>query len=398
MRLWWRADKRALVVTVVCLVIWRLLEQIPVTDVTPRFITTELYQLGNGPGFFAAIGPNSIPFAAWSVGYEGIGPYLEALILMSLIPAVSARIRNMARNRRGRDTLARWTRVLALGLAMGQAYGFTVLYQYGSPPVFGSMDWSARLAVCLALSGGTALMILLADALDEFGLGFGCGAVILYALGPLATEVHRLAGYFAAVPSLDALYKPIAIWAAVTLALTVGSVAIVLAVQRTGTTEIRFLIPGVLRPPQIAATVLALPTIAAGSYYAKYPAQVQWIYASWQFYFPNGRPNVALVLIYVALIVLIALFVVAIDDLVVPVRLDLRPHLIRLALISGLFLALLATVVPVANHLLTQAAGELIPISGSEVLLVVAVILLSIRAVEGYRPVVPYTASPSALP
>src|SRR5260370_17640016 len=270
-RLWSLVDKRALLVTAVCLVVWRLLEQIPVSDVTQAFITTRLYNLSNGPGFFLAIGPNSLPFASLSLAAEGIGPYIDAWILMNIAVAVSVRLGDLLGQPAGRKTVLRWTRFIALVLALGQAYGFTVLYQFSSPPAFGALDWSARLAVCLALTGGTAMMILLADALDDFGLGFGYGAVILYALASLGSEVHRIAAYFASAPSVEALYKPMAVWTAFTLGTTVAGVAVLLAVRRIEGTELRVLISGVLRPPEVAVPVVILPTLMANSYYPSFP-------------------------------------------------------------------------------------------------------------------------------
>jgi len=384
-------------VTAICLVVWRLLDQIPVSDVTNIFIQGRLLNLGE-PGFFGAIGPKSIPFASWSLARLGIGPYVEALIVMSVAAAFSARLREMAGNRDRRASIARWTRALAMGLALSQAYAFTLLYQNGFPPVFGPLDWSARLAIGLALAGGTALMILLADALDEFGLGFGYGAVIFYALGSLGLEVHRIADYFASAPSLEALFRPVAVWTAFTVGLTVATVAVLLAVRRVATTELRLLWSGVLRPVQFAGALLSVPLLAANYYYARYPAEVQWIYANWRSYGANLSPNVGYLLIYAGLLVGFALFVAAIDDRLMPVPSPLRPAVIRLALLGGLFLALAVIAIPVADRQLTRATGLAIPFSGADVLLVVAVVLFAVRAIEGYRPVVPFTASPSGLP
>ena len=385
-------------VTALCLVVWRLLDQIPVSDVTSNFITTRLSTLTNAPGFFVAIGPNSLVFASWSLGFEGIGPYVEALVLMSVLTVFSARLRDIAGDPDRRASIARWTRALAMGLALSQAYAFTLLYQNGFPPVFGPLDWSARLAICLALAGGTALMILLADALDEFGLGFGYGAVIFYALGSLGLELHRIADYFASAPSLEALFRPVAVWTAFTVGLTVATVAVLLAVRRIASTELRLLWSGVLRPVQFAGVLLSVPLLAANYYYARYPAEVQWIYANWRSYGTNLSPNVGYLLIYAGLLVGFALFVAAIDDRLMPVPSPLRPAVIRLAVLGGVFLALAVIAIPVADRLLTRATGLAIPISGADVLLVVAVVLFAVRAIEGYRPVVPFTASPSGLP
>jgi uncharacterized Tic20 family protein len=62
------------------------------------------------------------------------------------------------------------------------------------------------------------------------------------------------------------------------------------------------------------------------------------------------------------------------------------------------FLALAAVAVPVANHYLSAAAGALIPLSGLNVLLMVAVIVAVVRAIEGHESVAPFTVSPTGLP
>jgi preprotein translocase subunit SecY len=220
----------------------------------------------------------------------------------------------------------------------------------------------------------------------------------LYALGPLGSEVHRLAGYVASTPSLEALYRPLAVWAAFTIGLTVAGIAVLLAVRRVAATDMRVLWSGVLRPPVFAFAVMFVPTLVANIYYATYPTQAQWVRDNWQPYGSSVWLGAAYLVIESCVVVLFAIFVAAIDKRIAPVPSRLALHVAWLTLIGGIFLALGVVAVPAANHLLTQAAGQLIPLSGAQVLLVVAVILLTIRAIEGHRTVVPFTASSSGLP
>ena len=406
-RLWSLVDRRALAATALCLVAWRLLGQIPISNVTSAFITTRLDNL-SGLGLFPAIGPNSIPLASYSVGEIGIAPYVEALIVMSLLTLISSRVRDMARNAEGRVTLTRWARALALLLTLGQAYGLTVLYQNTIPPVFGPLDWFTRLAVCLELAGGTALMILLADAMDEFGLGFGNGALIFYALGPLGTEVHRIAGYFATSPSAEALYRPLALWAAFTVGVTIAGVAVLLAVRRVSApttkkvasrpTALRLLMSGVLRPPQFTFAIMFLPTIVANYYASTNSSGIEWFRANWGPYGTSVWLDAAYLILEAALVVFFAVFVAAYEYRILHTPSHLRTHVTRLALIGGLFLALAVIAVPVADHLLTGAAGNVIPMSGAEVLLVVAMVLITVRLIEGHKTEAPFTRAPSGLP
>ena len=389
--LWARIDRRALVVTALCIVLWRLLDQIPVIDIQRQFVERRL-ELYSQPGFFAAIGPNSIVFNAYSVGVQGIGPYVNALIIVNLLALISARVRNTT-------DLRRWTVALALLLALGQAYGWTVLGQnVGALP--GTMDWSSRLFVCIQLTGGTAVMIMVAGTLDEFGLGFGYGPWLLYVLGYVASGVHRLADSLATTPSVEALYRPLAVWAIFTVGLTAIVVAALLAVRRLSvegkTVELRLLTSGVYRPPQFAISVMFVPTILAN--YNIQQSWAQWFVANWHPYGAIPWLDAAYLAIEASLVVLFALFITAVDFRIVPAPQGTFRHVERLAVISGLFLALVAIASPVAAHFATIDAGAFISFSGFALVLVVTIVLTVVRAIEGYSTVVPLTAAPLGIP
>lgn len=404
-RLWERVDKRALVVTACCLVVWRMLDQLSVVGVTSAFINHRL-ALYAAPGFLPAIGPNSVWISSYSLASRGIAPYVQALVLLSILRAISATVRQRYATIEGRASLNRWARAGAFVLSVGSAYGWTVLASDNSALPSG-IDWSTRLEACLALAGGTAVMIVIADALDEFGLGFGYGAILLYALGPVASEAHRLAGYFASTPSVESLYRPVIVWAALTVGVTAASVALLTAVRRlpgnvgkgqetSKLITMRLMVSGVLRPPQFAFAVLFIPTIVAN--YSIERGWAQWFVANWS---PEG-PSVWLAAIYLAveagLVILFAVFVATIDIRGTGAPANMLHHAEGLAVIGGLALALLVVAAPLADQALTQAANTPIPLSGFDVVLVVAVVLFIVRAIEGHRVEAPYTASPSGLP
>lgn len=406
-RLWRRLDRRALLVTAVCIVVWRVLNQISVVDITGRFIDIRL-ELYSQPGFFAAIGPNSLRFDSYSIGYLGITPYVQVLIFMSLVPAVSRRAAAMVADQKGLVTYRRWIRALALVWAAVAAYGWTRLaWNAGALPE--SIDWSTRLFVVLQLVGGTAVVIMLADALDEFGLGLGYGALIFYALDYVATEVHRIAGYLADTPSIEALYRPLAVWAAFTLAVTVAGVAVLLAVRRIPSPfederkrgarlELRLLMSGVLRPPFSAFIVMTVPLQIANFYVQSNVQITNWFTANWGAYGATAWLDALYLLAEATMILMFAVFFTAYDIQLRPVAPSVRPHILRLAALGGMFLALAAVAVPVADHYLTKSQEALIPVSGLDVLIVVAVILAAARTIEGYKVEAPFTVSPTGLP
>lgn len=404
-RLWLRVDKRALVVTAGCLVLWRMLDQISVVGITNAFINHRL-ALYSAPGFLPAIGPNSVWISSYSLASEGIAPYVRALVILSVARAISGAVRKRYATVDGRATLNRWARAGAFFLSIGSAYGWTVVAWDNSALPF-AVDWSTRLAACLTLAGGTAVMIVLADALDEIGLGFGYGAILLYALGYVASEVHRLAGYFASTPSFESLYRPVMVWAAFTIGVTVASVAVLMAVRRlpgnvrkgrqvSAPVTMRLMMSGVLRPPQFTLAVLFVPTLVAN--YSIQRGWAQWFVANWSPYGPSLWVDAIYLLVETGLVVLFAMFVSAIDIRGTGAPGSAVHHADRLAVIGGFALAVLGVAAPLANQVLTQAANTTIPLSGFQVMLVVAVVLILARAIEGHRMEVPYTVSPSGLP
>ncbi|HXM72107.1 MAG TPA: hypothetical protein VN940_02635, partial [Candidatus Dormibacteraeota bacterium] len=114
---------KRLAVTGLCLVAWRALEQIPVSSLNPSVIKLRLYGLEPST-FLHAIG-SATPLAGYSIAAMGLQPYVYALMVITLIRVISARVRTIARRPDGMRRLRLWTRALTILLGMGQAYGWT---------------------------------------------------------------------------------------------------------------------------------------------------------------------------------------------------------------------------------------------------------------------------------
>lgn len=256
--------------------------------------------------------------------------------------------------------------------------------------------------VCLQLTGGSVVAIMLADAIDEWGLGFGYGAWILYALGYIATEVHRLAGYLASTPSGEALYRPLFIWAVATVGVVAAGVAVLLAVRRLAINgsevDIRLMTPGVFRPAQFALAVMFIPSIFANYYVATNPNAGHWLSANWALFGGNVWLDAVYGVVEAAVIVLFALFATTVDYLTVPTPTAAVQYWTRLAVLGGAFLALATVGVRVVVHFLTPWPETPIPVSGFDVVFVTAVILAVVRAIDGFRATPPYTVTPLGVP
>ncbi len=382
---------RRLIVTGLCLVAWRVLGQITVPGVTPSAIAARLQAVDTSTPLHA-IGTAGVALAPYSILVIGIGPYINALIVMTVVPVVSKRVRTLANSPAGRSQLRRWTRAVAVAFCLGQAYGWTVLMQ-SEQAIDNQIDWFYRLVLVLELTCGTLTLVLLADVIDEHGLGFGNGAILVYALTPVAIEVHRLAEIFAVAPSVDALYRPFSIWFLFSVAVVAASVAVLLAVRRIKPpparkgkpgypVDLKLLMSGVLRPPAFAGAVTFVPVIISNYVAASHPEATNWVSINLSAYGPNPWMDAAYVAFSASLVIGFAYFVVACDLAGAQIPRHVVSHITRLTFIGGTCLALSVSVVPVLEHVASRMAGTALTMSGIDAVLVVAVIIAIIRTLE----------------
>jgi preprotein translocase subunit SecY len=379
-------------VTAACLAAWRVLNQIPVPGTTASFLAGHLQSFNGNSGWLNAIA-GSIPVSSYSLGVMGIGPYIDALIILTLLWTCSRTIFNFTTSPEGRLRLGRWTRALAVGLALGQAYGYTTLMQYEQALPAG-LDWFPRLVVVLELTGATMVVILLAEAIDEYGLGFGNGAILIYALGPFAFELHRIAAILAQVPYPEAAYLPLAIWTALSIAVIVAAVGMFGAVRHAWLksdasggqghdVDVGLLLSGVVRPPIFAGAVIALPSVFS-TYLARDHSQLAAsITNTWVSMGPSAWISAVFVLVHAFLVFAFAYFAVA--TYYNRAGQDLARLVYRLTFAGATFLAIVVGVVPVLEESLSRGAGLYIPMDGAGLLVVAAVVTVTATKVERHE-------------
>ena len=389
-KLWRVVGWRRLLVTGLCLTAWRALEQIPVSGLSHGVISLRL-QAADTSSLIHTIG-SGIVLSAYSIVAIGITPYINALIVMWALQLISGRLRAIGSTADGKVRLLRWTRALTIAFVLGQGYGWTVLMQ--SDSILPPMDWFSRLVICLELTGGTLILVWIADLLDEFGLGFGNGAILIYALTPLAVEAHRLVQFFATAPSVEALYLPFLIWVAFSIGVVALTVAVLSAVRRVPpaedtqpkrpvSIELPVLISGVLRPPMFVQALLFLPVIVSNYYAVSNPGLIRWITDYSTPYGPNPWADAVYVAIESCLVLGFTYFVVGGDLRLRPsVPPVLIPHINRLTFICGTFLAFTVVVLPVVEWNATHAVGRGFFMSGLDVVLIAVMILAIVGTLE----------------
>jgi len=384
--LWRTVGWRRIAVTALCVVAWRLLDQIPVPGLNSGQLLGRFLSLG-GTGPLHAIG-GALPLASYSIVLMGVGPYINALVIMTVVRAVSAYVHRLDASSAGRLALNRWTRGLTVPLAFGQAYGWTALVVYDQSPLL-----NPRLVLALELTAGTMILVFLADIIDDYGIGFGYGAILIYALDPIVIEVHRMADRLASAPSAESLYLPVAIWAAFSIAAVALSLVFLLAVRRVSPAsgkktrpgkpiELKVLMSGVLRPPIFAGALLSMPVFYSEYVQASNPNAVRWVSEYWTSAGPHVWTDIAYVALHALLVIGFVYFVVAIDFRAGPAGAQLMAHVRRLTVAGAILLAAVVVGLPPIEAAATRAAGFPILMSGFDVVLAVAVIVALYAAAQ----------------
>jgi len=118
--------------------------------------------------------------STFSVVAMGVNPYINASIIMQLMTVISERVKEISKEgEQGRRRITRWTRYLTVALALGQAYGYTVLFQNVNPPILPlNMDWFQRVTIMVTMTAGTILVMWFGELITEYGIGNGISLVI----------------------------------------------------------------------------------------------------------------------------------------------------------------------------------------------------------------------------
>lgn len=392
--LWRRVGWNRLLVTAGCLVAWRALETVQFAAVGPRLFVLQ---------------PRS-----YSVVALGVRPYVGALIVMTLARFISRRLGAMGSDDDGRRLLMRWTRAITAVVTLGQAYAFAALIQAAA--IVAPLDWFSSLVVVLQLTAGTMTLVFLGELVDEAGLGFGNGVLWIYALGAVATQDQRFHDFTIAASAYGDLspYRPLAIWIGASIVLVLASVAVLRAYRAIALVEGRharsarplalpLVMSGVLRPPVFAATVLSVPPIYSSYVAASQPGVHAWIEQNWSAYGTNAGWDLLYVAIAVGLVIVFACLAAEVDfdPVLTASRLKQRRLLVqgrpgdrdiaaflrtrfrRLTFAGAGVLALATVVVPTLVYLATRALGAPLPLSGTDVLLVTAMVLAAAATIEG---------------
>jgi len=108
----------------------------------------------------------------------GLGPYITATIIIQLLTMVFPQLEKMFKEEgsSGRNKINQYGRILAVPLAILQAYGMLTLFQrQGAISPFTTLQWVVTL---ITVAGGSLFMMWLGELISEKGIGNGVSLLI----------------------------------------------------------------------------------------------------------------------------------------------------------------------------------------------------------------------------
>jgi preprotein translocase subunit SecY len=174
--------RRKLLITFGILVLYRLAAHVPIPGVDAEalrnlFATNQL--LGMMDMFTGGA------MSSFSVMAMGLGPYITASIIITLLTPIIPRMEELSREgEAGRNKISQWTYIAAVPLAALQAWAMAsqLARASGGQPIlsnFGFRDYPlATVATLATLTAGTMFAVWLGELITEQGIGNGTSLII----------------------------------------------------------------------------------------------------------------------------------------------------------------------------------------------------------------------------
>ncbi len=177
-------QKRVLIV-IALIVVYRLLSHIPIPLAQPTQLKQLINNLFNSQqllGFFDLLSGGAL--SSLSIMLMGLGPYINASIIMQLLAKAFPKIEEMQQDgETGRRKINQWTRIISLPLALIQSVGLLLLIRQTASSQVGiditaGTTWFQWALMVAALTGGSMLLMWLGELITEQGIGNGISLLI----------------------------------------------------------------------------------------------------------------------------------------------------------------------------------------------------------------------------
>lgn len=193
--------QKRIMFTIIALVLFRLLSNIPV----PGVDLANLERLLAGNQFLGLLDIFSGGgISTLSIVMLGVGPYITASIIIQLLTMMFPKLKTMMQEEGeiGRQKLSQYSRLISVPLAALQAFGFlSLLASQNVLPALSGMDLVTNIII---ITAGSVLLMWIGELISEFGIGNGVSLIIF--AGIVATLPQQI---FQAVATFDASQIPL---------------------------------------------------------------------------------------------------------------------------------------------------------------------------------------------
>lgn len=190
-QIWTARDLRQkLLFTAAMLFIYRFLAHIPAAGVDRNALKI-LFNSSQLLGLLDIFSGGTL--ANFSLVALGLGPYINASIIMQLLSVVFPKLEELQKEGEyGREVVNQYTRLLTVPIAILQAFGMYFLLK--SQGVIGLLGPLQLLALLATMTAGTILTVWLGELITEYGVGNGISLLIFAGIvGRLPVTVGQTA-------------------------------------------------------------------------------------------------------------------------------------------------------------------------------------------------------------
>lgn len=200
--------RKRLFAVVLIIFIFRLLSHVPVPIGEPAQLNDFLRNLFSSSRLLAFVDLFSGgALTRFSIVLMGLGPYINASIIMQLVTQVVPKIKELQKEgEQGRQKINQYTRLLALPLAIGQSIG-TIFFikrlaiQIGQTDIIGSPSAFQWILMVSIITAGSMLLMWLGELISEKGIGNGISILIF---AGIIAGMPGLIGQFISLLKTDA--------------------------------------------------------------------------------------------------------------------------------------------------------------------------------------------------
>src|SRR5581483_10526507 len=187
------------------LLVFRILAHIPVPLSDPHTLKQVLQNLFSQTGSNQLLGFLNVlsggALANFSIMLVGLGPYINASIIMQLLTKAIPKLENLNKEGEfGRKKINQYTRLLTFPLSIIQSIGIIYLIRQEAQSLGGLGDITAHTSLAQwvlmisALSGGSMVLMWLGELITERSIGNGISLLITVGIvSRLPTFIHELA-------------------------------------------------------------------------------------------------------------------------------------------------------------------------------------------------------------